>query len=101
MNGIIVLSTTGSDEIAQRIARALVESGDAACVNIIPAIRSIYRWQGKICEDGEWLLVIKTVASRFEAVRATIRKLHTYQLPEIVSLDIDRADPDYLAWLAG
>jgi periplasmic divalent cation tolerance protein len=101
MNGIVVLSTTGSDEVAQRIARALVETGDAACVNIIPGIRSIYRWQGKICEDGEWLLVIKTVASRFEAVRTRIRELHTYQLPEIVCFDIDRVDPDYLAWLAG
>ena len=101
MNEIIVLSTTDSREVADRIARALVEAGDAACVNIVPGIRSIYKWQGKVCDEGEWLLIIKTVRAKFEALRVKIRELHTYELPEIISIAIDRGDPEYLKWLSG
>jgi periplasmic divalent cation tolerance protein len=99
MDEIIVLSTAGSQDVAHRIATALVESGDAACVNIVPGVRSVYRWQGKVCDELEWLLIVKTVKSKFEAVRLRIRALHDYELPEIVSVQIDGGDPDYLRWL--
>ncbi len=99
MNAILVLTTTDSAELAQRIASALVEVGQAACVNIVPGIRSIYRWEGKVCEEGEWLLVIKSVAEQFDAVRSHIRRLHTYQLPEVIAVPVISGDPDYLRWL--
>ena len=101
MNAILVLTTTDSAELAERIARALVEAGEAACVNIVPGIRSIYRWEGKICDEGEWLLIIKSVAEQFEAVRSHIRLLHSYQLPEVIAVPVTSGDPDYLRWLAG
>ena len=87
-------------ETASRIARALVEEGAAACVNIVPGIRSIYRWQGKLCDDGELLLVIKTTEARFEEVRLQIRALHTYELPEVIAVPITAGDAQYLGWLS-
>ena len=99
MNGIIVLTTTDSSELAQKIAAALVEAGDAACVNIVPGIRSIYRWEGKICDEGEFLLLVKTAAIRFERVRNRIRGMHSYQVPEILAIPISAGDPSYMQWL--
>jgi periplasmic divalent cation tolerance protein len=99
MSAILVLSTADSMELAQKIARALVESGDAACVNIVTGIRSIYRWEGKVCDESEFLMLIKTSSDRFEAVRTHIRRLHTYQVPEIVAVSISDGDADYLRWL--
>jgi len=99
MNETLILSTADSIELAQKLARALVEAGQAACVNIVPGIRSVYRWQGKVNEEGEWLLLIKTTADRFEKVRATIRRLHTYQVPEIIAVPVIMGDPDYVSWL--
>ena len=96
----IVLSTTGSEEEARKLARYLVEHQLAACVNIIPQIESIYRWQGKVESSQEWLLLIKTTAERFPAVRDAIRELHSYELPECVVLSIEDGSPDYLQWLA-
>ncbi len=101
MEGIIVFTTTDSREVADRIARGLVESGAAACVQIVPGVRSVYRWQGKVCEEGEWLLIIKSVAEKFEALRRRVRELHTYEVPEIVCVAIADGDPDYLKWLSG
>lgn len=100
MNAILVLSTTDSLELAHKIASALVEAGEAACVNILPGIRSIYRWEGKICDEREFLMFIKTSAEQFEAIRSRIRQLHTYQVPEIIAVPISIGDPDYLSWLA-
>jgi len=99
MNAILVLTTADSEDLALRIATSLVESREAACVNIIPTIRSIYRWEGKVCDQRELLLVIKSSEDRFEAVRARIRELHPYEVPEIVSVPITAGDPDYLGWL--
>jgi periplasmic divalent cation tolerance protein len=101
MNEIIVYSTAGSLELARQISTALVEEREAACVNIVPGVTSIYRWEGKICEDGEFLLVIKTTVERFEAVRARILQLHTYQVPEVIATPIAAGDPRYLDWLRG
>ena len=99
MAAVIVLSTTDSMELARAISTELVEQGQAACVSIIPGIRSIYRWGGKICDDAELQLVIKTTEERFEAVRSTIRRLHSYQVPEILGLRIHDGDREYLDWL--
>ena len=97
---ILVISAADSMELAQMIASALIETGEAACVNIIDGVRSVYRWEGKTCEENELVLLIKTSEDRFEAVRSRIRKLHTYQLPEIIAVPIHAGDPEYLAWLS-
>jgi len=99
MNEIVILSTVDSVELGRKIAGALVDAGLAACVNIIPGVRSVYRWQGKICDETELLLLIKTTAARFEEVRRLVRSLHTYQVPEVISLPIGAADRDYISWL--
>jgi periplasmic divalent cation tolerance protein len=96
----IVLSTAGSEEEARTIAHHLVERQLAACVNIVPRIESIYRWQGKVESSQEWLLLIKTTAERFAAVRDAIRELHSYELPECISLSIEDGSAEYLDWLA-
>lgn len=99
MNEILVFSTTDTPELAQKIASALVNSDEAACVNIVPGIRSVYRWEGKLCDEVECLLIIKSTSDRFEAIRARIRELHTYQLPEVIAIPISAGDPAYLEWL--
>jgi periplasmic divalent cation tolerance protein len=99
MSEILVLSTTDTLDLAQKIASVLVREHEAACVNIIPGIRSVYYWEGKECNDQEFLLLIKSTEERFEDIRARIRQLHTYQLPEIIALPITAGDPPYLAWL--
>ncbi len=96
----IVLSTAGSEEEAHKIARHLVEQQLAACVNILPRIESIYRWQGKVETSREWLLLIKTTAERFPAVCDAIRELHSYELPECIAISIEDGSPEYLQWLA-
>lgn len=99
MSEILVLCTTDTLELAQEIAAALVRNHEAACVNIIPGIRSIYCWEGKECNDQEFLLLIKSSEERFEDIRTRIRQLHTYQVPEIIALPITAGDSSYLAWL--
>ena len=95
----IVLCTAGSEEEARKIAQHLVERRLAACVNIVPQIESIYRWEGKVESSREWLLLIKTTAERFAAVRAAIQELHSYDLPECVALAIEDGSSGYLQWL--
>ncbi len=99
MNEIVILSTVDSAELGRKIAGALVSEGLAACVSIIPSVRSIYRWQGKICDEEELLLVIKTTGGRFEDIRRRIRDLHSYQVPEIIALPIGTGDANYIQWL--
>ncbi len=99
MSDLLILSTTDSLESAQNISTALVAAHEAACVNIVPGIRSIYRWEGRVCDEGEFLLLIKSSTEKFEAVRRRIRQLHTYQVPEIIALPITAGDSDYLSWL--
>ncbi|HUO17590.1 MAG TPA: divalent-cation tolerance protein CutA [Verrucomicrobiae bacterium] len=96
----IVLTTAGSDAEAHRLARHLVERQLAACVNIIPHIASVYQWQGKIEENREWLLLIKTRATLFAKVRDAIRELHSYDLPECIAVDIADGSAEYLKWIA-
>jgi periplasmic divalent cation tolerance protein len=99
MSEILVLTTADSIDLALRIASALVEQKEAACVNIVPGVRSIYRWEGKVCDDAELLLLIKSSADRFEAVRSRIRQIHTYEVPEVISLPVSAGDQSYLRWL--
>ena len=96
---VVALSSVGSAEDAERLARALVERRLAACVNVVPGVVSHYRWKGEICRDEERLLVIKTRAERIEALRAALAELHPYELPELVALEISDGNPAYLEWL--
>ncbi len=98
-NARVVLTTAGSVDEARKMARALVERKLAACVNIVPGIESVYRWQGKIETASEWLLVIKTEESAFEGVRATIEALHSYETPECIALAVSEGDQEYLYWI--
>ncbi len=95
----IVLTTTGSEDEARKIAQHLVENRLAACVNIISQVESIYRWQGKVESSREWLLVVKSTADKFAAVRDAIRELHSYDLPECIAIAIEEGSPQYLQWL--
>ena len=97
---VVVLCTTPNEDVSAQLARGLVETGLAACVNIVPAIRSIYRWQGATQDDAESLMMIKTQAARFEALAAWIREHHPYSEPEVIALPISAGSPSYLAWLA-
>ena len=94
----IVLSTAGSEEEARKIARHLIERKLAACVNIVPQIESIYRWQGKVEEARECLLLIKTTAERFPEVRDALHELHSYDLPECVAITVEDGSSGYLNW---
>lgn len=96
----IVLSTAGSEDEARKIARHLVEQRLAACVNLVPRIESIYRWQGKVESAQEWLLIIKTTASQFSAVRDAIGELHSYEVPECISIALEDGSEEYLKWIA-
>src|SRR5690349_10829565 len=97
---VIVLTTAGSDDEARKIARALVERQVAACVNILPQITSLYRWQGAVEESREWLLLIKTTGENFRRVRETIAELHSYDVPECISLAVEDGSKEYLDWIA-
>lgn len=96
---VIVFVTCANAEEAAKIARVLVNQRLAACVNISSPIRSIYRWQGKLSDDQEVMLVIKTARPLFDRVRRLVEKLHSYQVPEVVCLPIIDAAPNYLNWL--
>jgi periplasmic divalent cation tolerance protein len=96
---IVVLSTCGTEEEAERLARALVEQRLAACVNVVPRVRSFYRWKGQIEDAAECLLVIKSSRPLFDRLRATLASAHSYEVPEVVALPILDGSPDYLKWL--
>lgn len=99
MSEILVLSTTDTHELARTIASALVEAREAACVNIVPNLQSVYRWEGKVRQDGEFLLMIKSTSKKLDSIKARIRSLHTYELPELIAIPIADGDPAYLAWI--
>ena len=96
---IVVLCSVGTAADADRIATLVVERGLAACVNVLPGVRSVYRWQGQLEREEEHLLVVKTRAERFEALREAIVAAHPYQTPELIALPIVAGHAPYLAWL--
>jgi periplasmic divalent cation tolerance protein len=96
---IVVLVTCGSEEEALKIAHSLVEERVAACVNVVSPVRSIYRWEGKILDEKEWILIIKTQRQRFEQLEKKVKSLHSYSVPEIIGLPIVEGASSYLKWL--
>jgi periplasmic divalent cation tolerance protein len=100
-DALVVLVTAPTAERAAEIARALVEARLAACGNVVPQIRSIYRWEGKVQDDQEALLVLKTTRARFEALRERVLALHPYEVPEVIALAVEAGSAPYLAWIAG
>ena len=95
----VALITAPELQTARRIARALVDERLAACVNLVPGLTSIYRWEGKVQEDAEVLLVVKTRVERLEALAERLRVLHPYALPELVAFAPDGGSAPYLAWV--
>jgi periplasmic divalent cation tolerance protein len=98
-NKRIVLTTCGSPEEADKIAQHLVAHRLAACVNLIPQIKSIYQWQGKVETAPEWLLLVKTTAEKFAEVGDAIRAMHSYELPECIAISIEDGSAAYLQWI--
>jgi periplasmic divalent cation tolerance protein len=96
----VVLSTCADRASAESLARALVEERLAACVNLVPGVRSIYRWEGAVEEADEVLLVIKTRAAAVDALTRRIEALHAYEVPEVLVLGVEAGAAPYLAWLA-
>jgi len=96
---IVVVTSVGTEEQALDVAHALVRARRAACVNILPNVHSVYRWKGRVCDDGEMLLLIKTRASQFEGVREIIQRVNTYELPEVLGYRVDLASPGFAAWI--
>ncbi len=95
----LILTTCPDAEIAETIAKTLVSEGLAACVNILPPLRSVYTWRGKIASATEHLLLIKSTKHRYSALQERIQALHPYELPEIIAVPIVDGLPDYLSWL--
>ncbi len=96
---IVVFSTCGTAEEAERIARHLVERRVAACVQITAGVRSIYHWQGKLESEEEFRLTIKSRRDLFDSLCAEIRRAHSYEVPEIVALPVVDGGANYLAWM--
>jgi periplasmic divalent cation tolerance protein len=95
----MVLCTCPDESVALDIARELVAEGLAACVNRLSSVRSIYRWEGQICEESEQLLLIKTTPARFEALEMRLKALHPFETPEIIAIPVVAGSSAYLAWL--
>ncbi len=99
-DALVVLVTAPTAERAAEIARAVVEERLAACGNVVSGLRSIYRWQGKVQEDAEALLLLKTSRARFEALRDRVLALHPYEVPEVIALPVEAGSAAYLDWIA-
>ncbi len=96
---IVVFSACDSEEEAARLARHLVETHLAACVNIVPGARSFYRWKGAIEDTPEWLLIIKSRRDLFSALRTEIAKMHSYEVPEMLAIPVVEGAENYLVWM--
>jgi periplasmic divalent cation tolerance protein len=97
---IVILVTAANQDEGRKIARHLVEAQLAACVNILPAIESVYRWQGQTLEERECLLIIKSARALFAEIESAIVRLHSYQTPEIICLPIVEGSRKYLQWIS-
>lgn len=96
---IVVYTVTASEAEAERIGRLALEAGLCACVNLVPGMRSMYLWNGQIGEAQECILLLKTLAEKYDALETFIRKEHTYEVPAIFALPADRVEAEYVAWL--
>jgi periplasmic divalent cation tolerance protein len=101
MEPLLIITNCPDEEVANAIALALVEEKLAACVNLLPRVQSVYRWQGAVESASEIPLLIKTTAACYAALEARIRELHPYEIPEIIAVPISHGLPAYLNWLAG
>lgn len=95
----VLLVTVGDHALALSMARALVDERLAACVNVVPGLTSVYRWRGKVCEDPESLMVIKTARARVEALTRRVKELHPYECPEVLALGPEQGIEPYLRWV--
>jgi len=98
-DAILVLTACPDEATASEIARDLVETGMAACVSRVSGVHSTYRWEGRLQDEPEVLLIIKTLATRFEALEMRLKSLHPYEVPEIIALPVESGSSEYLAWL--
>jgi periplasmic divalent cation tolerance protein len=96
---LVVYITVPSRDVGLEIAKILVEGKLAACVNIVPGISSIYHWQGEIEQDDEFLLIAKTPAAHFNRLSSTVKRVHPYDVPEVIALPIIAGSNEYLAWI--
>ena len=99
METILVISTLPDREHAEKLAYSLVEQGLAACVNLLPGVNSVYRWQGKVESANETIVLIKTTMARYLDLEAAIKALHPYELPEIIAVPVSAGLPGYLQWV--
>jgi len=97
---VVIFVTAASPDECKKIARHLVESRLAACVNITQPIESVYRWQGQIAEEREFLLIVKSTRELFPEIKTAISSIHSYQTPEIICLPVSDGSPSYLQWIA-
>jgi periplasmic divalent cation tolerance protein len=95
----VVVTSVGTEQQAVEIAEELVVRRLATCVNIVPCLRSIYRWKNKVCEDSEYLLLIKTRRALFPAVSEAIREIHSYELPEVLEFPVGNTEPAFHRWV--
>jgi periplasmic divalent cation tolerance protein len=98
---LVVLCTLPPGDLAPQLARTLVEERLAACVNLVPQVRSIYAWEGAVCDDAEQLAIIKTCVDRFDELRARLLALHPYACPEVLALPVADGNLAYLGWVRG
>jgi len=100
MTDVLVVYVTAPDaEVGARLGHAVVAAGLAACVNVVPGLRSIYRWEGRVHDDAEVLLIVKTTAAQFDALRTHLVALHPYSVPEVVALPVVAGHEPYLEWV--
>jgi periplasmic divalent cation tolerance protein len=97
---LLTFCTCPNAEIADRIAETLVREGLAACVNLVPGLKSVFLWKGHIERESEILLLIKSTEARFPALSARVRELHPYELPEIIAVPVTAGLPEYLRWVS-
>jgi len=96
---VVILVTTESEEEAKKIAAALIDSRLAACANIVKSVQSVFRWQGKVEDEPETLMILKSVAGKLDALTAKVKELHSYDVPEVIALPIVGGSSEYLNWV--
>ena len=99
MKTLVVISTAGSEKEGWKIAQKLVEAKLAACVNVIPKVNSFFYWEGKLCQEQEVILLIKTIQKQFKKIINEIKRIHSYEVPEVISLTVDGGEERYLKWI--